>query len=118
MRPDDVWKASRERLNNGRGVVHRQRGLRGPGEVVRVSWRQPLDVRDCFHQHHGAIGQLSDGAHNFRVALMADEHDGAAPAVMQLRLAMHLGDERACGVDGDEVAGLCVSGHGFGHAVG
>src|SRR5208282_2242009 len=43
-------------------------------------------------------------ADHLGVAAMADEDDPAAALVMDLRLAMHLGDERAGGVDGEEIA--------------
>ena len=49
---------------------------------------------------------------------MTDQHDFAAAAEMDLGLAMHLGDQRTGGVDGDEVARLGAVGHRFRHAMG
>ena len=69
---------------------------------------------DGLDQRDGAGGQLAHGADHFRVAGMADQHDLAAAPVMDLGLAMDLGDQRAGGVEGEEIARLASSGTDFG----
>lgn len=49
---------------------------------------------------------------------MADEHDLAASLVVDGGLAMHLGDQRAGGVDGEELPPRRILRHGFRHAMG
>ena len=48
---------------------------------------------------------------------MADQDHGAARGVMTLGLAMDLGDQRAGGVDIEQVAAARLGRHGFRHAV-
>ncbi len=84
-------------------VVHRQRRLGDVGQLVRVGDFQQRHVLDGLHQVHLA-GHLADRAFHLRVAGMADQHDltplgGVAPA-----LVMHLGDQRAGGVDHRQAA--------------
>jgi hypothetical protein len=48
---------------------------------------------------------------------MTDEHDLTAAAMMDLGLAVHLGDERAGGIEREEIAALCLIRNRFRHAV-
>src|SRR5258708_19630840 len=51
------------------------------------------------------------------MAGMADQHDGAPALVVPLGFAMDLGDQRAGGVDDDEVAACGLRRHRLRHAV-
>ena len=52
------------------------------------------------------------------MAGVADEQHGAPALPVDFGLAMHFGDQRAGGVDGEEVALLRLGGDGFGDAMG
>ena len=52
------------------------------------------------------------------MAGVADENHVAAALEMDLRLAVHLGHQRAGGVDGEEIARVRFLGNGLGDAVG
>ena len=79
---------------------------------------QPLGLRDVLDQQHGAGGKLAHGADHLGMAGMADQHDGAPGLVMPLGLAMDLGDQRAGGVDEEQVATSGLGRHRLRHAVG
>lgn len=49
---------------------------------------------------------------------MADQHDVASHAMMAHRLLVHLRDERAGGVEIEEIALVRIGRNGFGHAMG
>ena len=66
-----------------------------------------------------ACGQLAHGADHLGVAGVADQHDLAAGAMMALGLHMHLGDQRAGGVEDRASRRACAVGrHRLRHAVG
>ena len=80
------------------GVVHRQRGLGDVGELLRVGHVQRRDVGHGLHQVH--LGRhLADCALDLGVAGVADQHDLAALGGVAAALVVHLGDQRAGGVD-------------------
>ena len=75
-----------------------------------------------LHQGDGTGRQLAHGAHDLRMAGMADHQDVALvrPAIgeVALRLAVDLADQGAGGVVVVQVAALGLLRHGFRHAVG
>ena len=114
----DGGKAARQRGDYFARVVDRQRGLRHIGERVGVGRIERLDIRDRLHHPYRARGQLAQRAQNLGMAGVADHHDQSAALVVDQRLAMHLCDQRACGVDADKATRRRGRRHGPGHAVG
>ena len=100
------------------GVVDRQRGLGHEGEIVRILRREGRRILGGLDQRHRARRQLPERADHLRVMGMPDQEDFAAALEMDRRLPVHLGDQRAGGVQREEIAGLGVGGHRFGHPVG
>ena len=85
------------------GLVDRERGLREPHHLVGVAH---LDVRHVVGavDDGDVVGRLAGGALDLLVALVADEQDLEVVAREAHGLAVHLGDERAGGVDGVQAA--------------
>ena len=112
VRPDDGRETLLEHVDDRRGVFDRQRGLRDdkPDCSRRAARRRSTSASVC-DQSDRARRQLPHGADHLGVAGMADQHDLAAAAVMDLRLAVHLGHQRTGGVEGEQVAP-----HRFGRA--
>ncbi len=106
-----------EPVDDLRGVVHRQRGLRHVGEIIGVARREIVRIGQGFDQRDRGRGQLAHGADHFRVAGMADQHDLAAAPVMNFGLAMHLGDQRTGGVEREQVAARRFLGNRARHAM-
>ena len=102
--PTIAGKRALEQVDDFGGVVHRQRGLRHISEIVGVARREGFGVGQSLDQRDGAGRQLAHGADHFRMAGVADQHDLAAALVMDLRLAMHLGDQRTGGVEREQIA--------------
>ncbi len=86
-------------------IVDRQGGLRDIGQRRRAAGAdfQLCHVIDVFHQVHGS-GRLAHGAFHLRVALVADHHDLVTLLVQARHLQMHLGHQRAGGVEHVEAA--------------
>ena len=66
--------------------------MRTPGQRSVLGERQRGDIGDRLHEHDRAFGQLAHRADDFRMAAMADQHDGAATLVVQFGFAMHFRD--------------------------
>ena len=111
-------KADLQRLHHVLGVVDGERRLGDEGQVVGIGRLKPCDIVHGLDQGRRALGQLAHGADDLGMAGMADEDDVAAALVVDLRLAVHLGHQRAGGVDGEEVAGVGRRRHRFGDPVG
>ena len=77
-----------------------------------------LGLLDGLHQRDRAVRQLAERADHLGMAGVADQHDLAAAREMDLGLAVHLGDQRAGGVEREEVAALGLLGDRLRHAVG
>ena len=99
VRADDRREARLQRRDDLGGVVDRERGLGDEGEPGGVARGDARDVGDGLDQEHRARRQLAHGADHLRVAGVADHHHLQAVRVVALGLEMHLGDQRAGGVD-------------------
>jgi hypothetical protein len=88
-------------------LVHRQRGLRQPDHPGRVL---DLDVRCPFGAVHQAdpVRGLPRRAHHLLVPGVADQQDVVVPGREAPRLVVHLGDQRAGGVDRAQLAAFGV----------
>ncbi len=106
-RPDDVREALAQPADDRVGLVHGQRGLGDVGDAVRVVDLEGVDVGLGLDQHD-AVGRLAHRALDLLVARVADEHDRVALRGELLGLHVHLGDERAGGVDRAQRAALGV----------
>ena len=99
------------------GLVDREGGLRQPHHLVGVAHLDVLDVVGPVHQRD-VLGRLPGGADDLLVALVADEEDVVVVVREADRLAVHLGHERAGGVDRLETERLGLLVHDRCHAVG
>ncbi len=117
VRSNQRREARLQRLHDLAGVIDRERGLRDVGEVAGIARREARNLLDRLQQGDGAGGQLPDRSHNFRVAGMADQHDLAATLVVDLGLAVNLGDQRTGGVEGEEIALLRLGRNRLRHPV-
>ena len=75
-------------------------------------------VLDRLDQMHGAFRQLAGGADHLGMAGMPDQQDFAPLAELALGLDMHLGDERAGGIEKEQIPRPRRLGHRFRHAMG
>ena len=94
-----MGEAPAQRLDDVLGVVHAQRRLRDIGEPLRICGLECFGVLHRLDQRHRPRLDLSHRADDLRVALMPDQQCMQSVACMALRLGMHLGDQRAGGVD-------------------
>ena len=86
------------------GVVDRERRLRHIGDRRVGRDVELVDFLLVLHQRHRR-GDLPHGAFHLGVARMADQDQLAALADIALALIVHLGDERAGGIEHRQVAG-------------
>ena len=98
MRAENGGEAGAERGHDLGRVVHRQGGLGDEGQVVRVARLKRHGVFEGLDQHDGAGWELAQGAVDLRMARVADQHDLAASLEMPLGVQVHLGYQRAGGV--------------------
>ena len=77
-----------------------------------------LRLRRRLDQADRTVRQLAHGADHLRMALVADQDDLEAFRVMALRFHVHLGDQRAGGVELEHVARPSGGGHRLRHAMG
>ena len=66
---------------------------------------------------HRAVRQLAGGADHLGMVGMADQQDLAALAELALGLDMHLGHQRAGGIEKEQIAGARRLGHRLRHAM-
>jgi hypothetical protein len=109
-RAADVGPAALQRLDHLARVVQAQRGLRHVGHARLRRDRQPRDVGRRRHQVHRRVDR-ADGALHLLVAGMADHHQREAQPRVTLQLQVHLGDERAGGVDRAQATRLRLAHH-------
>jgi len=118
VRCDDGRKPLLQDRDDVAGVVHGQRRLRRVGEFAAVARHDGARVLDGFDQLDGAVGQLPHRANYLGMAGMADQDHVEAAFVVQDCFLVHLGDERAGGVEKEQAAMLGIRRHRFRHAVG
>src|SRR5215471_3276542 len=102
-RVDQLREAFTQRRDRLHGLVNRQRGLGEPhhlGRVAHLDSGRALGAVD----ETDPIRVLSGGADDFLVALVADQQDVVVAGREAPGLVVHLGDERAGGVDGPQPA--------------
>ncbi len=104
-------------LDDLRRVVDRKRGLRDVGKLCRIARAERPGIARRLDQGHGALRQLSHGADDLGVALVADEHDFASALGMARCLGVDLGDERTGGIQDEHIARRGGLGDGLGHPV-
>ena len=97
-------EAARQRIDHLARIVDRKRRLRHIGEIALVDAGQLFDILRRLHQDDRALRQLAERADDFRMAGMADEDHLMAAAEMRLRLAVHLGHQRAGRVERENLA--------------
>ena len=92
----------RSRCDDLHGLVDRQRGLRQPDHLVLVADRHVVHRIDPVDQLH-VLGRLPGGTDDLLVALVADQQDVVVVTGEPPGLVVHLGNQRAGGVDGVQV---------------
>ena len=119
VRPVDRREAPLQHGDDLAGVVHRQRRLGDEGQRLRdragtkASASATVSIRLMAPGGNCPIVPTTSGW-----PLMADQHDFVAFGEMALGLHMHLGHQRAGGIEEKHVAALGVGRHAFGHAMG
>ena len=102
---------SREPLTQGRHglgrLIHRKRRLRQPDDLGRVADIDRAGLLGTVHQPDTGR-RFPGGADDLLMAFMADEQDVVVLGREPPSLIVHLGHERARGVDHAEVALLCL----------
>ena len=116
FRTEDVRIACGEPLDEAPGVVDRQRRLGDVGAAFGVE-REPGDVLLGLDEVD-AIGHLPHRAFHLGMPSVADHHDVVALAVQALYFVVHLGHQRAGGVEHGEAARAGPLMDSLGHAVG
>ncbi len=112
-----VGNFSRSRCDGLHGLVDAQGGLREPDDLVLVA-HGDLVHRVGVVDELDVVGSLTGGADHLLVALVADEQDVVVVAGEALGLVVHLGHQRAGGVDDLQAAGGGGLVDGRGDAVG
>jgi hypothetical protein len=100
------------RLADGRGIVDRQRGLGDHGQLVRMAHLHRGHVVHVFDQVD-AFADLAHRAFDLGVALVADHDELVALAAQLGHLDVHLGDQRAGGVEHLKTAGIRLAAHAW-----
>ncbi len=98
-------------------VVDAQRRLRDVGDRRVSGDVERIDVFFGLHQRD-RLGNLAHGAFDLGVAGMADENEPASLGHVALALVVHLGDQRAGGVEHRQLARGSLFLDALGHAMG
>ena len=117
-RPLDLGKAALQRIDDVAGILDRQCRLGQIGELVCVAGRQSVGLGDSLDEGDCTLWQLPHRAHDFGVTPMSDQDDSEPLGVAPLCLYMHFADERAGGIDLEEMALARRFGNRLGHPVG
>ena len=115
--PGDVGELLAQLGDDRAGLVDRQRGLGDERHPVGIGHLERVDVLLGLDQHD-VVGRLAHRALDLLVAGVADQHDRVALGGELLGLDVHLGHQRAGGVDRLEPARPGVGVHAGRHAVG
>ena len=110
LRARDVREALAQPADDAVGLVHAEGRLRQVGDALGVVELERVDVLLGLDEDEVA-GRLAHRALDLLVALVADQHDRVALGGELLRLDVHLGHERAGGVDRLQPARLGVRVH-------
>ena len=102
---NDGGKPLFESLDDTIRLGDAERGLGQVGQLRARGKRQLVDLFGRIDQHH-AIGGFAHGANHLVVPFMPDEHNGVALLGEADRFEVHLGHQRAGGVDGAQLARL------------
>src|SRR3990167_11487215 len=89
-------------VDDAAGIVHGQGGLGDESQTIRVVYLQVGNVFFVFHQVDGAAVAgvvLAHGAFDLRVTGMADQDAFATVAAITGHLDVHLGHQRAGGIE-------------------
>ena len=105
-------------LDDACGIIDRQCRLGDEAEIFRVRRRIGFSILDGLDQRHSAFRQLPHRADHFRMSGMADQHHMAAELLVAHGLLVHLGDQRACGVEVEQITLGGIGRHRFRHAMG
>ena len=97
-RVEQVREPLPDGVDGGHRLVDRERRLREPGDLLGVAHDDPGDVVGALHELD-VLGSLTGGALDLLVTLVADQQDVVVVAGEALRLVVHLGHQRAGGVD-------------------
>ncbi|SIC06646.1 Uncharacterised protein [Mycobacteroides abscessus subsp. abscessus] len=102
-------KALTQALHRLHGLVDAQRRLGQPNDLVLVTHRDVVHRVGAVDQLY-VVGRLTGGADDFLMAFVADEQNVEVVTREALGFLVHLGDQRAGGVDGLQIAfgGLLV----------
>ena len=99
IRTHDVAEAAMQRGDHTARIVNAQRRLGNVGDRRLCVDRKLFDVLLVFDEVHGAIN-LPERPFDFRMPVMANEHQDAALSDVSSPLIVHLGDQRTSRVDG------------------
>src|SRR5450830_1687279 len=121
-----AWAADRREacaqgIDHPASVIHGQGGLGDEGQTLRVVYLQAGDVFFVFHQVDRATVAavvLAHGAFDFRVAGVADQDAFTAIAAVARDFDMHLGDQRAGGIEYFQAAACRFGTYRLGYAMG
>ncbi len=102
-RVDEPREALAQRGDRLHGLVDRQRRLGEPHHLGRVTHADPGSALRAVDQPH-PVRRLAGSADDLLVTLVADQQDVIAAGREAPGLVVHLGDERAGGVDGPQAA--------------
>ena len=119
-RRGELREAGPQRRDHRRGVVHRQRRLRDERELQRVAHGERGDVVGVLNEVHAAAAggvEAPQSPLDLRVTRVADEDHVAPVARVALHLHVHLGDQRAGGVEYGQPAYARLLHHRSGHPV-
>ena len=97
-----IGEALAQDLDGRHRLVDAQRGLGEPRQFVGVVDLDGAGLLGGLHQDH-VVGGLAHGALDLFMARMADEQDLHVAANETFGFGVHLGHQRARGVDGEEV---------------
>ena len=96
--------------------VEAESGLSQQGDTITTSCAEPAKAVGRIHERHRG-GGLGDDSNRLIVALVADVDDVEALVGHALDLMVHLGDERADGIDRHRGSSVCRGDHLWRRAV-
>jgi len=116
LRAADRRVARLERIHDRTRVVYRERGLRDIGDLPRIAHRKRGDIVHGLDQVH-ALRRLPHRALGLGVPAMPDHHHFESRGEHLRDLDMHLGHQRAGGVEHVQAARLGLAPYQLRHAV-